>query len=181
MAAETAFRIRRYRPHDIESVMGVFYETAHSTCAADYAPAQLEAWAPRTPDRDSWKCRLESMRAIVAERTDDTALIGFASMDRPGHLDHLFVRPDQQRCGIASALLDMLEREARDGGASAMRTEASITAQPFFEHRGYRVLAKQRVKRHGVELVNFRMERIFEREKSMQAEPLAESETIQSV
>lgn len=162
MVARTAFRIRKYRPRDIEDVMEVFYETVHATCATDYTRAQLEAWAPCIPDRGGWERRLESTLVLVAERTDEAALVGFASMDRPGHLDHLFVRPAHQGCGVASALLDALERKARDSGAIAMRTEASITSRPFFERRGYGVLSQQAVERRGVELVNFRMEHRFE-------------------
>ena len=36
---------------------------------------------------------------------------------------------------------------------------ASITARPFFEKRGYAVVCKQEVQRHGVWLVNYAMEK----------------------
>ena len=38
-------------------------------------------------------------------------------------------------------------------------THASITARPFFEKRGYRVVKEQQVERHGVLLTNFVMEK----------------------
>lgn len=36
-------------------------------------------------------------------------------------------------------------------------THASITARPFFEKRGYRVVKEQQVERQGVFLTNFEM------------------------
>ena len=44
-------------------------------------------------------------------------------------------------------------------GADRLTTHASITARPFFEHRGYRVLYAQTVERHGVTMQNFVMEK----------------------
>ena len=38
-------------------------------------------------------------------------------------------------------------------------THASITARPFFEARGYRVVRAKQVERHGVLLTNFVMEK----------------------
>jgi putative acetyltransferase len=38
--------------------------------------------------------------------------------------------------------------------------EVSITAKPFFEKSGFRVVTQQTIVRNGVELINFKMERI---------------------
>ena len=43
--------------------------------------------------------------------------------------------------------------------AGVISTHASITAKPFFEKRGYRVIREQQVERQGVALTNFVMER----------------------
>ena len=40
-----------------------------------------------------------------------------------------------------------------------VRVDASITARPFFEGRGYRVVRRQQVLRRGVVLTNFAMEK----------------------
>jgi putative acetyltransferase len=48
--------------------------------------------------------------------------------------------------------------EARRVGLVRLFTEASITARPFFEARGFTVLAPQVVTLRGVEFVNYRME-----------------------
>ncbi|MFC6235817.1 GNAT family N-acetyltransferase, partial [Leucobacter soli] len=54
-------------------------------------------------------------------------------------------------------LLAEAERRARTSGVAELYTDASITARPFFERRGFRVEREQRQVRSGAELVNFRM------------------------
>ena len=46
--------IRAYQPADLEEVYRLFYDTVHSVNRADYAPAQLDAWAPVEMDRSRW-------------------------------------------------------------------------------------------------------------------------------
>jgi putative acetyltransferase len=49
-------------------------------------------------------------------------------------------------------------------GIRHVRSEVSITARPFFESIGFRVLRQQVVERRGVSLRNFRMERDIDAE-----------------
>lgn len=57
---------------------------------------------------------------------------------------------------MATMLCDRLERHFP---VSCITTHASITAKPFFESRGYRVLREQQVTRNGVILINYVMEK----------------------
>ena len=50
-------------------------------------------------------------------------------------------------------MCDRLEAEVE----REIKTDASITARPFFEKRGYRVKKEQEVERCGILLRNFRM------------------------
>ena len=86
----------------------------------------------------------------------DGRIAGFGDMDRTGYLDRLYVHWEEQRKGIASALCDRLEQEAE---SERFVTHASITAKPFFEKRGYRVVKEQEVIRKGVALTNYVMEK----------------------
>ena len=69
---------------------------------------------------------------------------------------HFFPYRDFQRRGVASALCDALEGAV---AAERIATNASITAKPFFERRGYQTLWEQQVIRHGTALTNYRMEK----------------------
>lgn len=154
-------RIRPWRPEDLDDCLAVFYAAVHESCTRDYTPAQLDAWAPATPDREAWAASFATHRAFVAACENVDRPVGFADIDNAGHIDRLFVRPAHQRRGVASALLATLEHVA-PGPLRALSVDASITARPFFERHGYHVVAKQRVTRRGVQLTNYRMEKLRE-------------------
>lgn len=131
----------------------LFYDTVHSVNAADYEPRQLDAWADGQVDLESWDASFRAHRTLVAEEKGE--LIGFGDITADGYLDRLYVHRLHQRRGVATALCDRLEQLA-DG---PIVTHASITARPFFEKRGYRVVRRQQVERRGVLLTNFVMEK----------------------
>lgn len=147
-------KIRRYRSGDCEELAALFYETVHSVNAKDYSKEQLDAWADGKPDRKAWDDSFLKHMTLVAEK--DGRIAGFADMDRGGYLDRLFVHKDYQGRGIASRLCAELEQASE---AELFTSDVSITARPFFEGRGYRVVEEQHVVRHGVELTNYRMEK----------------------
>lgn len=151
-------RITRYIESDTEAIVNLFYETVHSINAMDYSPLQLNAWAPkeeRESKIQSWKDSLSQHITFVAKIDDQ--VVGFSDLTHNGHLDRLFIHKDYQGQGIAKALVDMLESEARKLNIFEIDTEASITAKPFFEHRGYKVVFAQTIERKGVKLNNFKM------------------------
>lgn len=146
--------IRAYRPDDCREMAGLFHRTVHEVSAADYSPEQLDAWSDGQPDLEAWNCSFLSHDTRVA--VERGRVVGFADMDPSGYLDRLYVSADHQREGIATALCDALERAVR---AERVVTHASLTARPFFERRGYRVIRAQQVLRRGVLLTNFVMEK----------------------
>ena len=83
-------------------------------------------------------------------------IIGFGDIDKKGYLDRLYIHKDFQRRGIASTICDALESAVQ---VPLITTHASITARPFFEKRGYRVVKEQTVMRMGVSLTNYLMEK----------------------
>ena len=80
----------------------------------------------------------------------------FSDIDKTGYLDRLYVHKDYQHQGIATAICDKLESIF---DVEKITTYASITAKPFFEKRGYKVIKKQTVERNGVLLQNYVMEK----------------------
>jgi putative acetyltransferase len=71
----------------------------------------------------------------------------------------MFVHPQYQGVGVASLLLRTVEATAQNQGLRCLTTEASLTARPFFERRGFDVVASQEVQKRGQTLRNFLMER----------------------
>ena len=146
--------IRPYHSEDCDELARLFYGTVHTVNAADYTPEQLDAWATGKKPLDTWDRSFRANTTLVAESGGQ--IVGFADMDDGGYLDHLFVHRDFQRRGVATALCEALE-----AGCSCLRytTHASITARPFFQNRGYRVVREQQVDCRGVLLTNFVMEK----------------------
>ena len=148
-------KLREYRHGDCAGLAALFYDTVHSVNARDYTPEQLNAWATGKMDLAAWDASLSANRCLVAE--EDGLIVGFGDISPDGYLDRLFVHSGFQGRGIATAICDELE-----GGVSASRltVEASITARPFFEKRGYRVVREQQVERRGVYMTNYFMEKL---------------------
>lgn len=147
------FFIREYRPADCKALAELFYNTVHTVNAKDYTKAQLDVWAAGHMDLERWNQSLLAHCSLVA--ADGDVITGFGDIDQTGYLDRLYVHRDRQREGIASALCSRLEQTVR----GKVVTHASITARPFFEKRGYRVVREQLITRQGVFLTNFVMEK----------------------
>jgi putative acetyltransferase len=153
--------IRPYRPDDLDAVIGIFLGAIREIAAKDYDRAQIEAWAQA--DRDTWAMRRLSRPTWVAVVGGKP--VGFTDLEPDGHLDMMFVHPAHQGVGVATALLERVETAARGQGLARIFTEASITARPFFERRGFRLLAAQIVRVRGQALANFRMEKLLTRDR----------------
>ena len=157
MTSNAAPSIRRYAPADLDAVIDIYRRAIRETACRDYDPAQIAAWA--RVDREAWSRRRLDRPTWIALQGAEAA--GFTDLEANGHLDMMFVHPDHQRRGVATALLETAEAAGRQAGLSRIFTEASITARPFFERRGFRVIAAQTVALRGQALANFRMEKFL--------------------
>ena len=156
MAAETT-RIRYYEAGDALQIARLFYETVRSVNRAHYSEEQVQAWAPEAPDPEAWHARMADRLTFVAEGGGE--VVGFAELEEDGHLGMLYVRKDAVGRGVGRRFYRAVEREARGLGLGRIFTEASITARPFFERRGFRVVREQTVRPRGVPMRNFAMEK----------------------
>ncbi len=145
--------IRGYRPLDCKALAELFYNTVHTVNAKDYTKEQLDAWATGTVDLEKWNQSFEEHYSLVA--VDEEMIIGFGDIDKTGYLDRLFVHSDYQRKGVAADICNQLEQAVQ----GSIVTHASITARPFFENRGYKVVKEQQVERQGIFLTNFVMKK----------------------
>ena len=146
--------IREYKPADCEQLAELFYNTVHSINAKDYAEEQLNVWATGRVDLQEWNLSFLRHKTIVVIENDE--IVGFGDIDDSGYLDRLYVHKDYQGMGVASAICNELERFVK---GKSITTHASITAKPFFQQRGYRVVKEQEVIRQGIALTNYVMEK----------------------
>ena len=144
--------LREYTKTDCAELAELFYDTVHTVNDKDYTRKQLDAWATGEINLEAWNESFQAHHTVVAEM--DGKIVGFGDMDETSYLDRLYVHKDYQRRGVATAICDALEQNAK---AAEFTTHASITARPFFEKRGYTVVREQQVERRGELLTNFVM------------------------
>lgn len=143
--------VRPYQNSDCIKLTELFYNTVHSINAKDYTKNQLNAWATEHEDLKKWDVLFQEHYTFVAVKNN--IIVGFGDIDKTGYLDHLFVHKDYQKKGIGSAICDILEQLVNEN----IIVHASITARPYFEKRGYRVVKEQQVERKGIFLTNYVM------------------------
>ena len=143
--------IRKYQPSDCKELTELFYNTVHNVNARDYTKEQLNVWATGQVDLEKWNESLQEHFSVVA--VDNKIIVGFGDIDKTGYLDRLFVHADYQGKGIATAICNQLEQAVKGN----ITTNASITARPFFEKRGYKILKEQKVERQEIYLTNYLM------------------------
>jgi putative acetyltransferase len=85
--------------------------------------------------------------------------VGFASLKGADHIDLLYVHPGVARQGIASMLVDALEKLGAARGAKSLTVEASDTAEPFFQQRGYVGTQRSTITINGEWLANTTMQK----------------------
>lgn len=149
--------IRRFDARDSAAVLKLFKETILSVNLRDYTKEQCEVWANSFSEIEALKERLEKSLTYIAEF--EGKIVGFGNVNGFGEIDLLYVHKNFQGRGIASAILRKLETDAKSYGFVELTTEASITARPFFESKGYQVeVEKIRIVRE-CEFINFRMKK----------------------
>ncbi len=149
-------RIRPYRPEDIEPVYTLFYNTVHEIGQRDYTPEQLAAWGKRQRNVQRWDVCLPNQLTLVAE--NDAEIIGFSSLRTANsYLDFMFVHHQYQNQGVAKALLQHIEQEARNLGLTRLVTDSSLTARAFFKGQGYELVEENIKEVDGIQFRNARM------------------------
>ena len=149
--------VRRFMESDADALGRVYFDAVRFGTTEFYDEAQRQAWAPAPPTGDSWRERLKSQYTFVAEQQG--IVIGFMTLRADGLIDFAFVAPDHIGQGVAKKLYAGLIQHAQAIGLQCLHTEASHLARRFFERQGWRVLKEQIVKKRGVAMTNFLMEK----------------------
>jgi putative acetyltransferase len=138
--AHPTLALRPVLPADGPLLAEIFRDSIEELTAEDYSVAQQDAWMSAADDGPAFGARLADQLTLVA--TLNGSPVGFASLKDPDQIDLLYVHPAVVRQGIASMLVDALERLVGSRGTHRVVVDASDTARPFFEQRGYK--AQQR-------------------------------------
>ena len=148
--------LRPFLPADVPMLAAIFVASIQELTGDDYSEAQQEAWMAAAETEEFGK-RLASDLTLIA--TLDGSPVGFASLRGPDHIRMLYVHPAVSRQGIATMLVDALEKLAGGRGAAALTVDASDTAQNFFAKRGYTAQQRNSVTMNDEWLANTTMKK----------------------
>jgi putative acetyltransferase len=149
--------LRPYLPADVPMLAAIFVAAIEELTGDDYSEAQQEAWAAVAEDEEAFGNKLAGQLTLIA--TIQNAPVGFASLKGADHIDMLFVHPSVAGQGVASMLVDALEKLAGARGAKILTVDASDTAEPLFKKRGYVAMQRNTVTVNGEWLANTTMQK----------------------
>ncbi len=164
---KNSYPLRPFLPADTMALVDLFAQSIEELTADDYTEDQRLAWASTAEDAEAFAERLAGMVTLVVEV--DGQYAGFGSLKDNSTLDMLYVHPYFAGQGVGTALAEALETLAAARGATALTVDASETAQPFFEGRGYVAMHRNSVPREDQWLTNTTMKKELGRGKGESA------------
>ena len=122
----------------------------------DYDEAQRRAWAAAADDDAAFARSLEKGLTIVA--LIGGGPVGFISVQDGGLIDQLYVHPSVARTGVASALVDAIEKLAAARGiGNAHRPMPATPRNPCSRRVAYQAMHRNTIEIDGECLGNTRM------------------------
>lgn len=154
------FSIRKGEMSDLTELKKLFVETIKTISTTDYDRQQIEVWASGVDNKQRWDDIFSKQIVLIAQHAD--RIIGFVTLDYGNYIDLLYVHKDHQRQGIAQQLLNRILHEAKQLKQTALTSDVSKTAKPFFEKNYFTVVREQIVDIKGVNLTNYKMIKILD-------------------
>lgn len=149
--------IREYLEDDYHEIADLFHASVHAINHAAYSFCDLEAWAPSPIDYEYWKNRLALKKPYIAVNPNNK-IAAFIELEETGHIDCLYVHPNNQNQGIATQLIKYSIEQAKRKNIGRLFVEASEIAKSLFIANGFHVISENKVQRRGRTLKNHKME-----------------------
>lgn len=164
------YPLRPFLPADTMALRDLFAQSIEELTVDDYDEDQRIAWVATAEDAGEFRTRLANALTLIVQL--DGEYLGFGALKDNRTIDMLYVHPDYAGEGVGAALADALEKIAGARGAEAVTVDASDTAVPFFERRGYVATQRNSVPRDDQWLSNTTMvKRLAPTEPKKSAKP----------
>src|SRR5215472_9249621 len=150
--------LRPFLPSDTPVLAAIFAAAIEELTGDDYSEEQQEAWATAAEDEEFGR-RLAADLTLIA--TLQNSPVGCASLRGKDHIRMLYVHPSVAGQGVASMLVEALEKLAGGRGAKNLTVDASDTALDFFKKRGYVARQRNSVTVNGEWLANTTMQKVL--------------------
>ena len=150
-------QIRPFHIADAPQIAQLFHQTVREVNIQHYSPRQVKAWAPDDLNFRNWAEICANRLTYVA---DDRGIIaGFGELESNGHIDCFYCHKDYQRRGVGRQIYNAIEAQALNLSIDRLFTEASLTAEPFFQQMGFALIQTQQVTCRGETFINYAMEK----------------------
>jgi putative acetyltransferase len=147
--------IRPFAAGDEPALRDVFESSISRLACNDYTQQQIEAWLSSAADPATWSHRMRTAAPYVALMNE--SVVGFADVQRDGLICFFYVAGSIPRRGVGTALMRRVHQSALEFGALQLRSNVSITAQPFFRSCGFAIVEQRLPVINGVALSNAAM------------------------
>jgi len=147
--------LRPYLASDLPLLAEIRFAAIEELTVDDYDEAQRRAWASAVDGDEEFAQSLEKGLTLVA--LIGGGPVGFIALQDGGLIDQLYVHPAIARTGVASALVEAIEKLAAARGTAMLVADASDTAKPLFEKRGFVAERCETIEIDGEFLGNTRM------------------------
>jgi putative acetyltransferase len=154
--------IRQAKLDDLAAIQELFVDTIEAVCRYDYSAEQIAVWTSSIENSNRWIDKLMKQYFLIAEINNK--IVGFASLENYEYFDFIYVHKDYQRHGIANNLYSEILAKAIKHGTILLTSDVSITAKPFFEKKGFKVIAEQKNDIKGIEVINYKMTKDLRKE-----------------
>ncbi len=149
--------IRLFQKEDAEQIAQLFHDTVREINIRDYECDRVKAWAPDDIHFRNWAALCAKKFTYVADK--DGKILGFGELEANGHIGCFYCHRNFQRCGVGSQIYRAIESKALRLELKGLFTEASITAKPFFQRMGFKLIREQLVSCRGEKFINYAMEK----------------------
>jgi N-acetylglutamate synthase-like GNAT family acetyltransferase len=131
-------KIRDARIDDAKAACEVLRRSITELCSQDHKNDNefLSKWlANKTPDNVAKWIADENNYTVVAEQSGD--IVGVGVITNTGKITLNYVSPDARFKGVSKAILDRLEKKARELGLEQCSLESTVTARRLYTSAGY--------------------------------------------
>lgn len=140
------FTIRPAIPEDAGWIHELHTNSVQALCKDHYSPEQIAGWLQnRTPQGYLPGIERGEMFVVV----EGEYIVGFGHAV-PGEVVAVYVAPEWAKRGVGRAILAEGITRARSGHQGAIRLDATLNAQGFYENAGFVEVERKTMKRGNV-------------------------------
>ena len=159
-----AILVRPLREDEARTFFDIHSRAVRGLAADSYPAEVIEAWGARASDRaiERFFENPESEIRLLAELDGVPAGLGVLVPEKL-ELRACYVAPEAARQGVGSALVQEIERIARERCLTRLELHSSINAEPFYASLGYEIVERgEHVLRSGLRMAAVKMRKQLE-------------------